>query len=85
MGGMGGGVSRAREETAARARLSVLRGLVLRYRRHLEEGASQRMAAAYSQGLHEAEAEIAEIERNLAASRPRETVPTKGSSRIRNV
>jgi len=50
----------------ARDRLAVLRGLVDRYRRHIEEGASRQTMAAYLQAIHAAEAEIAEIERRSA-------------------
>ena len=47
-------------------RLETLGGLIARYRRCLEQGASPKTAAAYQQAIHAAEAEIAEIERRIA-------------------
>jgi hypothetical protein len=48
------------------AQLNTLRALIARYRRHLEESASQQIASAYVQAIHISEAEIAEIERRIA-------------------
>jgi hypothetical protein len=56
-------------------RLEVLAGLIARYRRCLEQGASPRTAAAYQQAIHAAEAEIAEIERRIADLIPSEERP----------
>jgi len=54
-------------------RLETLGGLIARYRRCLEQGASPKTAAAYQQAIHAAEAEIAEIERLIA-----DLVPSEG-------
>lgn len=56
------------------AQLKCLRALILQYRGRLEVGASRRTAAAYLQTIHPAEAEIAKIERRVAA------VPHSGST-----
>jgi hypothetical protein len=59
----------------ARERLAMLRGLIARYRRYLEEGANQATSAAYLQAIHAAEAEILQIERGLAEPPPSESTP----------
>jgi hypothetical protein len=56
-------------------RLETLSGLIARYRRCLEQGASPKTAAAYQQAIHAAEAEIAEIERWIADLIPSEEAP----------
>jgi hypothetical protein len=56
-------------------RLQTLGGLIARYRRSLEQGASPKTAAAYQQAIHAAEAEIAEIERLIADLVPSEEGP----------
>jgi hypothetical protein len=56
-------------------RLAALAGLIARYRRCLEQGASPKTAAAYQQAIHAAEAEIAEIERRIADLIPSEGAP----------
>ena len=56
-------------------RLETLGGLIARYRRCLEQGASPKTAAAYQQAIHAAEAEIAEIERRIADLVPSEEGP----------
>jgi len=56
-------------------RLGTLGGLIARYRRCLEQGASPKTAAAYQQAIHAAEAEIAEIERRIADLIPSEERP----------
>jgi hypothetical protein len=56
-------------------RLDVLAGLIARYRRCLEQGASPKTAAAYQQAIHAAEAAIAEIERRIADLIPSEQAP----------
>jgi len=56
-------------------RLETLGGLIARYRRCLEQGASPKTAAAYQQAIHAAEAEIAEIERWIADLIPSAETP----------
>jgi hypothetical protein len=56
-------------------RLEKLAGLIARYRRCLEQGASPKTAAAYQQAIHAAEAQIAEIERWIADLIPSEKAP----------
>jgi len=56
-------------------RLGTLCGLIARYRRCLEQGASPKTAAAYQQAIHAAEAEIAEIERWIADLIPSAETP----------
>ena len=56
-------------------RLETLGGLIARYRRCLEQGASPKTAAAYQQAIHADEAEIAEIERRIADLIPSEERP----------
>jgi hypothetical protein len=56
-------------------RLGTLGGLIARYRRCLEQGASPKTAAAYQQAIHAAEAEIAEIERWIADLIPSAETP----------
>ena len=56
-------------------RLETLEGLIARYRRCLEQGASPKTAAAYQQAIHAAEAEIAEIDRRIADLIPSEKAP----------
>ena len=58
-----------------RNRLETLGGLIARYRRCLEQGASPKTAAAYQQAIHAAEVEIAEIERRIADLVPSEGAP----------
>jgi len=56
-------------------RLGTRGGLLARYRRCLEQGASPKTAAAYQQAIHAAEAEIAEIERRIADLIPSAETP----------
>ena len=56
-------------------RRDTLRRLIARYRGHLAEGASPKTAAAYLQAIHAAEAEIAEIERDLTVLPHPEAAP----------
>jgi TATA-binding protein-associated factor Taf7 len=55
---------------AARRRLEELRRSIARHRHYLDEGASPLLQAAYLRSIHEAEAEVAEIERDLARENP---------------
>jgi hypothetical protein len=65
----------AQDTSELQDRLATLGGLIARYRRCLEQGASPRTAAAYQQAIHAAEAEIAEIERRIADLIPTEEAP----------
>jgi hypothetical protein len=56
-------------------RLTALGGQIARYRHCLEQGASPRTAAAYQQAIHSAEAELAEIDRQIAVLIPSEEAP----------
>ena len=56
-------------------RRDTLRALITRYRGYLAEGASPKTAAAYLQAIHAAEAEIAEIERDIAGLPHPEAAP----------
>ncbi len=55
---------------AATRRLAELRQNIARHRQYLDEGASPLLRAAYLRSIHEAEAEIARIERDLARENP---------------
>ena len=57
-------------------RRDTLRALIARYRGYLAEGACPKTAAAYFQAIHTAEAEIAEMERDIVGlPHPEETPP----------
>lgn len=60
-------------------RRDTLRTLIARYRGYLAEGAGPKTAAAYLQAIHAAEAEIVEIERDIAAlPHPKAAPPEAG-------
>ena len=68
-------LAQPQDTSELQGRLETLGGLIARYRRRLEQGASPKTAAAYQQAIHAAEAEIAEIERRFADLIPSEERP----------
>jgi hypothetical protein len=72
-------LAQAPDTSELQDRLETLGGLIARYRRCLEQGASPRTGGAYQQAIHAAEAEIAEIERWIANLIPSEEGPREAS------
>jgi cell division protein FtsB len=68
-------LAQPQDTSELQGRLETLGGLIARYRRCLEQGASPKTAAAYQQAIQAAEAEIAEIERRIADLVPSEEGP----------